>query len=554
MADQTQKPRRRRGAGCRTCRIRRVKCDQGRPTCRRCDSTGRACDGYEVTNSCPSMGQTKRCLQPKPSSPLASSVGSPLELSLEELEAFHFFRQNSAHEIPNCFPSNLWERIILQMTHQEPSIRHAVVAVGSLHRRSRGMAGTMGSSGGMKWSQEFPILQYIKALHHLRQRLSRTHDPLAAPVALIACLLFMCLEMLQGNRMGAVGHLRTGLQILAGIPSLFAGHCHQLPHRYLHLQSTFSTTLLHQVAAQFASLDLEATMFGERSPVLHLAAQEVEMRGRMALPASFSSVDEARIYLEILSNRLLCLRGELLQLAEKHLHSRDVGWVVRHCQQHALVRTIDLTDHPSLLNHVAQLQTHLAAWLVAFRSLTMNPLYGCSRATMLLEMRQFSMAFVAATIRETQEVRCDQFHPQFWRMVSIARRFVHNLITAQPSPTFTLVSGGIHCLYIVATKCRDPTTRREAIMLLRQIPCQEGMWDGPLMARFAEQLVEWEESMAQGIAGRRVHTPEDVSEAARVTDAVLVGVDRPGRGRLVCARHLHETTGELLLMEREFTL
>ncbi|PLN76728.1 hypothetical protein BDW42DRAFT_15631 [Aspergillus taichungensis] len=532
---------------------RRIKCDQSRPTCRRCDSTGRECDGYDVTNSHSAMEQAKRSIQPKPSFPLAFSVKEPLGLSLKELEAFHFFCQYSAHEIPGCFSSDLWERVILQMTHQEPSLRHAVVAVGSLHQRCRGMARTKSGRGEMKWSQEFPVLQYIKALQHLRQRLSRAHDPLAAPVALIACLLFMCLEMLQGNRMGAVEHLRTGLQILAGIPSLFAVHHDQLPHRYLYLQSTFSTSLLHQVAAQFASLDFEATGFGERSPVLHLAAQGVEMGDRMALPSSFSSVGEARSYLEILSNGLLHLRGELLQLAESHLPRDETDWVIRHCRQHALVRSIDLIDHAHLLTHLAQLQTLFAAWLVAFRNLTMNPLYGCSRATMLLEMRHFSMTFVAATTRETQEVRCDQFEPQFRRIISIARQFVHSLITAQPSMTFTLVSGGIHCLYIVATKSRDPMTRREAIILLRRIPCQEGMWDGPLMARFTEQLVEWEESMAQIIAGRPPHTPKDVPEAARVADAVLVGMDRPGSGRLVCSRHLHETTGELQIIEREFS-
>jgi hypothetical protein len=28
-------------------RIRRVKCDEGKPNCQRCISTGRKCDGYE---------------------------------------------------------------------------------------------------------------------------------------------------------------------------------------------------------------------------------------------------------------------------------------------------------------------------------------------------------------------------------------------------------------------------------------------------------------------------------------------------------------------------
>ncbi|TQS32088.1 hypothetical protein Golomagni_07605, partial [Golovinomyces magnicellulatus] len=32
--------------GCITCKIRRVKCDEVAPSCNRCTSTGRKCDGY----------------------------------------------------------------------------------------------------------------------------------------------------------------------------------------------------------------------------------------------------------------------------------------------------------------------------------------------------------------------------------------------------------------------------------------------------------------------------------------------------------------------------
>ncbi|KAJ5373600.1 hypothetical protein N7517_005606 [Penicillium concentricum] len=46
-------------SGCMTCKVRRVKCDEEKPHCRRCISTGRKCDGYahppfavEVLKSC----------------------------------------------------------------------------------------------------------------------------------------------------------------------------------------------------------------------------------------------------------------------------------------------------------------------------------------------------------------------------------------------------------------------------------------------------------------------------------------------------------------------
>ncbi|KAF2762197.1 hypothetical protein EJ05DRAFT_507770 [Pseudovirgaria hyperparasitica] len=37
--------------GCGTCRIRRVKCDEGRPHCMNCSSTGRICEGYTAPAS-----------------------------------------------------------------------------------------------------------------------------------------------------------------------------------------------------------------------------------------------------------------------------------------------------------------------------------------------------------------------------------------------------------------------------------------------------------------------------------------------------------------------
>ncbi|KAH3001521.1 hypothetical protein KXV73_001875, partial [Aspergillus fumigatus] len=37
--------------GCLTCKVRRVKCDEEKPTCCRCRSTGRKCDGYASPSS-----------------------------------------------------------------------------------------------------------------------------------------------------------------------------------------------------------------------------------------------------------------------------------------------------------------------------------------------------------------------------------------------------------------------------------------------------------------------------------------------------------------------
>ncbi|KAL4908868.1 fungal-specific transcription factor domain-containing protein [Aspergillus multicolor] len=44
----SHRPHRKTSSGCWTCRARKVKCDEGKPTCRQCRRYGRECEGYEV--------------------------------------------------------------------------------------------------------------------------------------------------------------------------------------------------------------------------------------------------------------------------------------------------------------------------------------------------------------------------------------------------------------------------------------------------------------------------------------------------------------------------
>lgn len=75
-------------------RIRRIKCDEAKPSCQRCTSTGRKCDGYTsaLTNlSFPVEHQPPRFL-------LNPSLGLDMN-SVEEQQAFHFFKYQTAFEV-----------------------------------------------------------------------------------------------------------------------------------------------------------------------------------------------------------------------------------------------------------------------------------------------------------------------------------------------------------------------------------------------------------------------------------------------------------------------
>ncbi|CZT15183.1 uncharacterized protein RCC_01067 [Ramularia collo-cygni] len=66
---QTSKSRTHSFGGCWTCRRRRVKCDSGAPTCRRCNNSGLTCEGYGFRFDIPEGVQSSRQNMPASSRP-----------------------------------------------------------------------------------------------------------------------------------------------------------------------------------------------------------------------------------------------------------------------------------------------------------------------------------------------------------------------------------------------------------------------------------------------------------------------------------------------------
>src|SRR5699024_132843 len=121
--------------------------------------------------------------------------------------------------------------------------------------------------------------------------------------------------MLQGNRVGALAHLRNGLKILPCMPGQvrrdFYQHCSYLLNR------KDQQVMVEQLCAIFARLDVDATSFGERTPVFHIGSPQDSASPELLLPTVFQSVDEARYFLDRLSNAAHHIRGRLLELSSQ---------------------------------------------------------------------------------------------------------------------------------------------------------------------------------------------------------------------------------------------
>jgi hypothetical protein len=159
---------------------------------------GHQCDGY--SNKSPSKlgspsSKSSRTLVPKsptqsPLSPATSYTSSfspvsscstiklcpspPRNLfqTQYEHEAFQTFCTRTSYQLSSAFSSDLWTRLMVQACETEPSIRHAVIAIGALNLTSP-LPRPESSVGTLK--HNFAYRQYSKALCLLRRDVLFAH-------------------------------------------------------------------------------------------------------------------------------------------------------------------------------------------------------------------------------------------------------------------------------------------------------------------------------------------------------------------------------------------
>ncbi|CAI6340051.1 unnamed protein product [Periconia digitata] len=238
--------------GCETCRARRVKCDETKPECSRCTKTGRKCEGYKTTASSPSASASYRnpsfLVVPQRATPPTSVPRSPSRtLSPDAMEnrSFYYFQSHTLPKWTEFFDSDLWTQQVLQLSHQEPAIKHGILALSSMHEK---FETTIPSSK----ADTFGFRQYMEAVNHSHKLISghQRHGRDVEKV-LVACIIFTCYENLAGNYRAANMHLESGLRILA-------------QHRQSIGQGNTSASL-ESIANVLYRFDLQAMTFSDNA-------------------------------------------------------------------------------------------------------------------------------------------------------------------------------------------------------------------------------------------------------------------------------------------------
>ena len=407
---------------------RHVKCDEAHPICSKCRKANFTCR-YEAPKN----------LMGDPSYPFSPTVaGSPVEL-----RAFDFFCRRTSVAIQGHLDSRFWTSHVLQMSHSEPCVLHAAIALGSLHENFGNHDKTLPSDAQSLIEGDFAIEQYRKAVRHLGHSISTRRDE-AVPLSLTCAVLFISFDNLNGDTFKATTHLRSALRIL-------------------NEQQDQRRTTSHDIASiadMLGRYDVQAASYGDM-PNFDVVVKPLE-----DFPGSFKNLTEGARFLIPTLNWVL------------HL-DRSHDYFLAFRTNDSIQKDVRATA----FTLSAILSARLSLWDTIYNNLLVRSLPTMSstelKASTLLKIYHACATILAAVCQNSDETAYDLCLKHFDNILKLCE----SLLAAQQADNsadrtpFSCEMGVICALSFASRKCRHPITRRKAIALFKKAPLREGQWD-----------------------------------------------------------------------------
>lgn len=339
---------------------------------------------------------------------------------------------------------------------------------------------------------QFAIKCYNKAISALMRRIEQQDS--AEDIALLTCVLFICVEFLQGNEAEALALCVKGSKVLHSVPKT---NC-ELSSVYTSEREGNLGMILEDVSPIFTRLSILSCLFGQ--PVeATMPATVLTERPPPELSFSFHTLSEAR---DALYN-LMEICASVIRAALACKWAPDDGCMTP--------EVLDMLQRRML--------SSLDNWASAFTLFTSSsdPLTSFSDiyASTLLRLYHLITYIWISTCPDKSETVFDLYMAEFTAVIDLSESLLAKGTASNALPPFTFEMGLIPPLYFTAINCRHPTLRRRAVSLLRQGSVRESLWDAEPMARVAERVIMLEES------GLEPGTDAWPAEIFRVHDAAI---------------------------------
>ncbi|MCJ1375951.1 hypothetical protein MMC20_007189 [Loxospora ochrophaea] len=390
-------------------------------------------------------------------------------VSDEERRGFDFFRRQTLPELSLALFPVLEDSLFLQFSHASAAVRHAAIALASIDERVQIHPLLNLENEQANRRHYFAQLQYHKAIRHVRESLKDPVDG-AEQLTLVACILFICIEALQGNDEEALVHIRSGLQILCKrrTNGFEGGKTNAVASTRAHDRS------FEDLAFILARLDIQyAVWFSKQTFESDWAIPIEGSNFDLVQCESYSSVMEAAYHLHIIMNGMYCL-----------LHSAAA---YSHCTSPAQIPPNVFAERQECIKQLSMWPNAIDEFLARCgKELSPGDI---RRATTLRVNQMASLIFILASFEDQQAVY-HSLEPVFEQILSLAEPLLESRPMLKP-PTrisiFSFPTTLISPLFLTATKSTVLRTRQKALSMLRTKPWRESAWDSITMARIAER-------------------------------------------------------------------
>lgn len=456
---------------------------------KRCTSTGRKCDGYEF----PREGSGSSAASPTSPPQRAAvtfqqlfqpnSISKPFQGNTQERRTFHRFIYCTVPAFTGGSETGFWTKLVLKVGHDEPVVRNAIIALGTLHEDYQDRCGKYSPQLIDDQSYRYALKLYGGALRDLNQRLNEPSKT-NAKLAIIASILFACFEVLRRNNMAAVIHYQQGMRELIRQMNLPDSDDTSLASYSPQQQSSSRATFreipqneLDELLRVFARYDIQACTFSK------------EIAEPLSTHVSLPRVVPTNLTLSQVRNHLDNLLVAVYQLVKSDWRmyrywKADLVPLDWRAQREEAIEIFD-------------------AWMAALENFfqAQAPRLSHSDIKSLLGLRlqiKTAVIMLKMCIDCGPESTFDDFVDDFEDMVSKVEQMTVALKMPETRPLeveltpFTMELGIIHPLFFIACKCRDWDIRRRAIAQLKRAG-KEGVWEGPIMAVLSQRIMELEE-------------------------------------------------------------
>jgi hypothetical protein len=371
-----------------------------------------------------------------------------------ESRAMSYFHTYAAIDLSGYLPGHFWDHLVLQISHTEPLLREAIVAVAAAHLDFC----TTGTASAAAWTANSRIL------YSLRQYMSKD-DCLSHEVVLCCSVLLFAVSSMLGDVEAAITHLRNGMTIL----------CHARRLQMRHCRAIGPSDPLRRLTAMFIQLDIEGTMQNlSRGALLDLssgvlkAPYDLEQWGLSARQISPHEAMEAWMY----------IAHDLWTFISRTSHYRQLIFA-------------DVPEH--VRNERAIHRARIKAWRRATKgyikthpAIAAITLHGAGQSrpapaditdaisALIIQAHYFVCKCVLAeSLQDPEDQKPFDRNPQMLlrtaEMVLALRRMYHGARDIQMPRTFSTHVGIVETLLLLAHRTASPAVRSDAQCLIRQL-------------------------------------------------------------------------------------